>query len=175
MRRGEGLTSIRLVPVSTFRAVVATLLLAMGIAGCGSSAARSPVPDRNALKRIDGLLSALTQLRGEINIAPRVRGHAAWVRSEGPLIGQYGRNSQQLGSEIVSLRDAQAASIYTPLGAAIAQDARDMNLLLNSVIARDDGRIKRVYARLNRDETHINSVALAEFPKARAYALKVAG
>ncbi len=173
--RGVGLASITLVPVGTFRAVLATLLLAVGIAACGSSAPRPPAPDRIALERIDGLLSALTQLQGEINLAPQVRDQSAYAQSEGPLIDQFGRTSRQLGRWIVSLRDAQAAKIYSPLGTAIAQAAKDMRVFLNFVIAHDATSIKRGYTRLINDEKLINQVALAQFPKARAYAQKAAG
>ncbi len=158
-----------------FRAVVATLLLAIGIAACGSSVPRPASPDRNALNRIDGLLSALTDLQGQINIAPTVHSHSAYARSEGPLIDQFSQTSRQLGREIVLLRDAQAAKIYLPLGTAIAQEANDMKRFLNFVIARDAQRIKRVYTRLGKDEQRVNEIALKQFPKARAYALSIAG
>ncbi|MHB8656523.1 MAG: hypothetical protein ACYC91_00995 [Solirubrobacteraceae bacterium] len=161
--------------MGALRAVIATALLAIGITACGSSARGPSAPDRVALKRIDILLTSLTLLQGQINIAPSVRSHVAYVRSEGPLIDQFGRSSRELGREILSLRDVQAAKIYVPLGTAIAQDAKDMKLFLKSVIARNDASTKLEYAQLNRDEIQINQVALQQFPKARAYAQKAAG
>ncbi len=160
--------------MSEFRVSVAALLVAIGIAACGASASR-PDPDRRALKQIDGLLSTLTVLQGQINIAPRVRGHSAYAQSEGPLIDQFGQSSRQLGYAITSLQDPQVAKIYMPLGTAIAREANDMKRFLNSVIARDAARIKRVYARLIQDQQLINQVAVEQFPKARAYAQRAAG
>ncbi len=161
--------------MGTFRAAVATLLLAIGIAACGSSTPRRAAPDRDALNRINGLLSAITDLQGQINIAPAVHGPSAYARSDGPLIDRFSQTSGQLGRTIVLLRDARAARIYLPLGTAIAREADDLKRFLNFVIVHDAASIKRVYARLGHDQKRINQIALEQFPKARAYALKAAG
>ncbi len=157
------------------RAVLATVLLAIGIAGCGSAAGAPSAPDRATLKRIDGALSALTQLQGQINLAPQVHSASPYVKTNGPLIDQFDRRSQQLDHEIGALRAPAAAQIYAPLGTAIATQARDMKSFLSSVTAGDARSVGRLYARVNRDELRVNRVAVQQFPKARAYAVKLSG
>ncbi len=151
--------------------IAAALALAVvaGIAGCGSSPARPSQREQASLKRIDVLLSALTALDGQINIAPAVHKRDVYVQTQGPLIDRFGRTSQQLQQEIAGLNDAQAASLYAPLYAAIDQEARDLNLFLRQVMAHNAAGIKSAFAQVSHDEERVNRVALEQFPKVRAY------
>lgn len=158
---------------TVLRAAVATALLAISLAGCGSAARAPASPDQATLHRIDGLLSALTRLQGQINVAPRVRQRAAYVQSNGPAIDAFDQRSQQLGRAIAALHAPEAAQIYAPLATAIATQATDMKQYVSSVTVGDRGSIARLSARVDRDELHVNRVAVEQFPKARAYAVKL--
>jgi hypothetical protein len=154
-------------------AIASLLALGIGVAGCGSSARQPSKPDQAALKRIDGLLSTLTRLDGQINDDPvagiRVRGHSQYVRTQTPLIDQFGRASLQLRQEVASLHDAAAARLYAPLAEAIDRQAGDLKSFVNFAIARDAAGAKRAHAQVLADRQQVNSVALEQFPKVRAY------
>ncbi len=164
---------------SQLRALAAASLLALGIGACGSSARRVPNPDQARLGQIDRLLSELTRLEGTINADPvagsRRRKHASYVRTEQPLIDQFHRTALQLRHEVASLHDAQPAMLYSPLVEAVGQEAHDLERFLSFVIARDAAGVRAVATRLGPDERRINQVALEQFPKVRAYVVRVGG
>jgi hypothetical protein len=151
--------------------------VALGVGGCGSSRRAPPSPDRITLQRVDRLLSTLTQLEGQINIDPvngtTPRKNAEYVRTETPLIDQFGRTSQALSQQVASLQDAEGARLYAPLAEANDRAAKDLGLFLNAVVARDGAGARRAATQVAEDERRINQVALAQLPKARAYALKL--
>lgn len=152
-------------------------LLALGIVGCGSSGQPSSSADRISLHRIDGLLSALTQLQGQINADPfagtRPGGHSEYVAAEAPLIARFGAASRELAQRVAALKDVEGVKLYTPLAEVNHRAAQDLRVFLNAVLARDRASATRASTQLSSDEQRINEVAIEQFPKVRAYALKL--